>query len=296
MSKTSDNPHYYLSLNDYCLSKKESERKLKQLMNDIGLPTHALKMTTDIEIKREDTVARKVKYYALLNEFRKSGCIKEFQDDIDRKHSVWGGTFELSTNMKNAKIKIQYAGYEKEVISPARTIPIELDLADDILEYRKLACELSNENNFIQTCRYYRAYILSCTALVEAYINRYILLLKYKGCNNSDFEELNNEEKRIPIENRLELLFKIVTGNGPNILKSGKQWSDFKKIKNTRNILIHSLEPYYGIEIKKLAYELNLVKDGVGGLLELFEFNQGQKTVSFISKLKYAAEVSYNSK
>ncbi len=284
------NEHYYLIIQEFKIPKTEANRKLRYELEKRGLKN--LKFNTIITLT-SNKKTRKASYATLLNEMQRKGYIEEFQNDINRNDPIWGGIFGVSSNMK-ASIKMQYAGEEAEVNFPGRANPVEEDITEDILFYRKASCENSNNYNFNETCRYYRAYLFSCISIVDAFINRHILIHNFKGDTSQDF--INLRDAKFNIEKRLELLFKFVTSSDVGVLRGSEEWCKFIELRDLRNGIVHTLRPYFGDEIEKLAENFNKVKKGIGGLLNLINIEQGKESVGFIKKLMFAPTVFYNKK
>jgi hypothetical protein len=78
----------------------------------------------------------------MVQEARLSGGVRILQASLDSRHPIFGGTFGMAVSSPNMTIGTKFAGYEKELQGPARNYPVEQELVDDILEFRKLACQV----------------------------------------------------------------------------------------------------------------------------------------------------------
>ncbi len=193
--------------------------------------------------------------------------------------------------MKNAKFETNVLGTKQVLKGPGSVIPVENEITDDILYFRELACEKSISSNFNETRMFYRAYLFSCISLLDAFIQKCTIILE-NNINESDLELLKS--KNVNLSDKLEKLFEIYTGEDVQLLKSVVQWKEYMKLKELRNGITHPANPYNIYEISKLPEYLNYVREGIGGLLELFFFYAREESLISVKKLKYAKQVEYN--
>ena len=186
-----------------------------------------------------------------------------------------------------------FAGFKKTLKFPASNMPAEYEIVKDILFYREECTLWSDEYDFEFCTRYYRAYLSTSISLIDAFINRHILIYKH---TNYKIDEIKELEKIINLENKIEFFLKISCGKELGQINGGVEWKDFKSLKKLRNEIIHINEPSLGYNIAEFAEHLNLVRNGVGGLLLKIRENQNKPTLGFIERLRTAPKVKYKKK
>jgi hypothetical protein len=221
-------------------------------------------------------------------EARASGVCDTLQRILDQHDPFFGGTWLMATDSYAIKLSIQYAGYSVELQGPCRFAPIEEELTDDLLYFRRAACEASRPpTGLAATTRYYRSYLQASVSVVESFINRYVHLLKHTG--HSAATELAQIR---PLDERLETWVAVVTGKPRDSFRKGAEWSQFCELRSERNRLVHALEPFMGHSINDMARTLNFVREGVGGLLILLRRLAEQEPLGFMQRLKSAPVVT----
>ncbi len=183
-----------------------------------------------------------------------------------------------------------YAGFKKTLKFPASNKPAEYEIVKDILFYREECTLWSDEYDFEFCTRYYRAYLSTCISLIDAFINRHILIYKH---SNFKVDEVKYLEKTINLEEKIELFLKISCNKELSEINGGIEWKDFKSLRKLRNEIIHINEPSLGYNIAEFAEHLNYVRNGVGGLLLKIRKAQNKTTLAFIEQLRTAPKVSY---
>jgi hypothetical protein len=284
----------YLKQELYCLSNKEAEKSLNTFLQNIGnVNPKSIKLKKDknITITNPIGIKQKFSYAELINELRKNGISSFFQETIDNTDEVFGGTFSMAHTMPNVSVKVKWAGFEKTFNGISRNTPSEIDLADDIEFYKEEACIESVDIGLEMTSRNYRGFLFSCIALIDSYINKHIVLRKYNGFNSAGFDELCQSQN---CEHRIELFVNLFCDFSFDSLKSNRAWTDFKKIKNLRNEVVHSLSPYFGIEVKELATNFNLSIHGIGTLLKFLQEGQNRRSLGFIERIRTSKVIYYN--
>ncbi|MEX2596467.1 MAG: hypothetical protein WEC59_06000, partial [Salibacteraceae bacterium] len=186
----------------------------------------------------------------LIQEIRKFGVCGFLQTDLDRQDNVFGGTFGMSTPNWQMKLTTEWAGYKKALSGPCRNIPSEIDISEDIEFYKEETCIESSDHDFEMCFRNYRGYLFSSIALIDSYINRHIILFDFNGLKTNEFNQLKSSRNS---EERIELFINQFCNFSFNDFKQSAAWRDFKKLKELRNEMVHSLNPYMGLEIKEIA-------------------------------------------
>jgi hypothetical protein len=228
----------------------------------------------------------------MVDETRATGVVKRLQRYLDRQDHIFGGTIgEQSTPNFQLRLGSEYAGWKNEVQGPYRSACAEVELTEDILEFRRLACQHSNEYDFRLTCRFYRAYLFACVTLVDAFINRHILLAKHDNFTSPAFAELKGKKK---FKARLLLWFAVCSNDDPATFFSSREWCHLQEIRVKRNALLHALEPIFMYSIKEVQVYLNKVRIRIGqSLLRLREAHR-KPTLAFIEKLRTAPLVDFH--
>lgn len=274
------------------LSTKEAETIVDDILKKLGIKLNSTIKKKEYIIKNQGTEKEeKKKYYELVNQVRQSGICGFIQTDLDRQDPVFGATFGMSTPTWQMKLTTEWAGYKKELNGPCRNIPSEIDLSEDIEFYKEETCIESSNHDFEMVSRNYRGYLFSSIALVDCYINRHIILFDFNGLQSEEFEKLKKSRNT---EERIELFIIIFCNFDFTELKQSKIWDDFKKLKNLRNEMVHSVNPYMGFELKELATNLNLSVNGVGGLLKKLQDGQGRNSLGFIERIRTSPVIHFN--
>jgi len=283
---------YFLEIEDKLLSNGEARRLLIEtlLKNGIKSPKGGWEKSS-YNFGKGDNM-KTVSFHSLLQDLKTNGIVPYFQSNIDIGDPIFGGTFGISTpTMEMGPITFKYAGHERTLLPPMTDSPVEMQLSEDILFFREEACLFSNEYDFTFCTRYYRAYLTSCVAIVDAYINRHILIYKYQGRLTNEFDEVNKISR---LEDRLNKFLQVDTGHDLSAINQGIEWTHFKRIRKLRNEMTHINTPSLGYSITEFADHFNYVKKGIGGLLKLIRELQGRQSLTFIEKLRNAPIVYFN--
>jgi len=274
------------------LSTKECEKIVDDIL--VRLKIHLPKKVRNHEfIVKNKGMENELKktFYELVLEVREFGCCIFLQGDLDRADFIFGGSFGMGISTPNMDLTVEWAGYKKTMKGPCRNNPSEWELSEDIEFYKFETCVESSNYGFDLTARNYRGYLFSSIALVDSYINRHIYFYNYKGRKSPEFEELKSSTNS---ERRIELFIKEFCHFSFKELKSRKEWRDYKKLKDLRNEVTHSLYPYMGIEFKEMAKNLNLSILGVGSLLKIFQEGQGRNSLTFIEQIRTSPAIHFN--
>ena len=284
----------FLTLNDNATSENKAKKNVNELLEKFNYEPPLVKAQWS---KKRYTFTFgseniELSYFDLIQEMRKYGVVYSIQNYLDRSDEIFGQTFGLETPNFQFPVTTHFAGFSKILQSPSRTIPIEKELVSDIIFYREETCYESDDKDFEMCTRNYRAYLFTSISLIDAFINKHILIYNHQGLNTTDFNSLKESRNS---DERIELLVKIIS-NDDNVqrLKESEAWNDYKKLKNLRNNIVHSLEPFFGHSIPEFAEHLNLIRTGVGELLKMILGFQNKFTLGFIEELRNAPEVFYN--
>ncbi len=283
-----------LTINHRSISENKAVLNVNELLRGFGfsLPIVRHEWPKKKYVFEFGPKTKKKTYLELFLESRNKGVISSIQSHIDRADDIFGGTFGISTPNFQLPITTSFAGYSKKVASPSRIIPIEQELADDILFYREETCAVSEEDDFEMCCRNYRAFLFSSISLIDAFINRHILIFEHRNLESNDFISLKSS---MNLDERINLLVKISSYEKYiPILNKSNAWNDYKLLKDLRNNIIHSIEPFFGHSIPEFAKQLNLIRSGVGELLKMILHFQNKMSLGFVEKLRNAPEVFYN--
>jgi len=284
-----------LELNKYSMSSSNAKTKTKKLLKEVGI-----KLPSDFNAKKPipwtNSKGEQVylDYIEIFNEMRKSGTIRKLQATIDLRDMMFCETPLAASVGLELERKVTGAGktiYKKKLKGPASFSPVEMDLTEDILLFRERACSESHDISMVETARYFRSYMFCCIALVEAFINKYVILGLPNDKQIEDYEKQWKHTRRM--EERIGLWLNNFAGSKLEQFKKKNTvaWDHFSKLRNMRNDTVHSVEIYNGYRIKKIEEGLNLVNDGVGGLLYSLRKSIGDPTAIFIERLRYAPKV-----
>jgi hypothetical protein len=189
------------------------------------------------------------------------------------------------------KLKGEYAGFAKELSVPCRYAAIEGELVEDILYYRTAACSHSDADDLIDTCRLFRAYLFACEALVDSFINRYVLMYAHTRTRKVNAEAFRSAGS---LEERVGLWLETFAHSRLTDIAESHEWYEFKRLLKARHDLAHGRHAFLGHNIRDVAREFNYVRDGVGGLLLLLRLIEGERTLGFVERLRTAPRITFN--
>jgi hypothetical protein len=130
-------------------------------------------------------------------------------------------------------------------------------------------------------------------SLVDAFINRHILLASHEGFDSAAFTRLKTARG---MEERVECW--LQTCSEKMTLKDiakRKEWCHFQELRQVRNALLHATSPFSVYSIKEIGKRLNYVRAGIGNLLLLLRTIHNKPSLMFIDRLRTAPEVQFHS-
>jgi hypothetical protein len=271
---------YLLELEPNAMSKASSTKAVVELLTAIApKPKEGWHRAT----VTFGNPSEQVSYQKLVEETAKHGYnrVQLFREASDDIFGVGIG-MTCAESDHGVVLDVEYGGHKETLRSPYYYNPVEWDLSEDILAYRQEACLWSNEYLFTDCVRNYRAYLFSCIALVDAFINRHIIMYKHRGYNSQDLSDL----QRCPrLEERLDLFMKVSANKGLSAINQGGEWIDFKKLRALRNSITHIEKPVLAYHLNDFAVHFNYVRAGIGGLLKRIRYEQGKQSLCFIDRL-----------
>lgn len=282
-----------LIMAQYHLSTDKAEKHVSILLKTLGLKKpkggwHSTSYTLKTPKGEINLIWKE-----MVNEVRISGGVAAIENWLDMQNPIFGGSFGMAVGSSHMNISTTFLGQTKKFKGPARSYPVEQEIAGDILEFRRLCCDSSLPGDFSETSRFFRAYLFSCISLVDAFINRYVHIANYKGKSSPLSEQL-----KIPgrLEDRLSLWLQAFGTRGDAELRKGTKWDHFNVLKKARNLHIHATEPYFGYQVSSMIAPLNACRMGIGGLLKFLQNEAGQKPISLIHKLTSAPVIRFSEK
>jgi hypothetical protein len=127
-------------------------------------------------------------------------------------------------------------------------------------------------------------------SLLDAFINRHILLAQYEGFSTPDFERLKSETK---LEEKVRLWWVVCSESDPAPFFQSAEWCHFQEIRKKRNEVLHALDPISVYSLKEIQLYLNKVQTGVGGLLLRLRQAHLKSTLGFVERLRTAPLVDF---
>ncbi len=291
MSGLANNPHF-LVLHRYHLSRAKAQDVVIATLQRCGVKRpkegwDAVSLTWNNE-----SGGVPVRFAELVNEARKMGVVNRLQKYLDKQDPVFGGTIdELCTPNFQMKFGTEYAGWKKEVQGPCRTSCVELELTEDILDFRRQACEHSNEYDFCLTARYFRAYLSSSLSLLDAFINRHVLLARHEGFSSPEFGRLQTETN---LEEKVRLWWAVCSGDDPVPFFRSGAWCHLQELRTKRNEILHAVDPISVYSLREIQLYFNKVQTGLGELLLCLRKAHKKPTLGFIERLRTAPKVEFH--
>lgn len=292
MTDNSDHIPPFLEIDAYHLSEPQARRAVSELLISTGSksPKGGWDKATITygPPERKETIT----FRELVKIARLEGVAWPIQKHLDRADDIFGGTFSLSTPSKMiGQVTSTYAGHTKVLKPPMTDKPVESALSDDIMFYREETCFVSNIYDFEMCTRNYRSYLFACIALVDAFINRHILIYNFRKLNSPLLVELQRSPR---LEERMDLFLKISTGQGITSINKGTEWVHFMLLRKLRNEMTHINSPSLGYSIGEFADHLNYSRLGIGGLLRLIRHKQKKHSLGFIERICTAPIIHLN--
>lgn len=283
----------FLVLTEYHLSAEKARQAVIDTCTRCGMePANGNWDKTTVNWEKTDPPFS-MEFPEMVKEARRTGIVRLLQRHLDTKDGVFGGgnIEDLCTPNFQMTLTADIGGFKGEVQGPCRTSLVEKDLTDDILFYRRLVCQHSNEYDFELSARYYRNYLSACTSIVDAFVNRHILIASSQGFTSPEFEQLRNATK---VETRLELWWRVCVDSDPSPLFKSVQWNHFHELRTKRNEILHAVDPIGLYSIPRMQEFLNKVRTGVGGLMLLMRKAHNKPSLGFIERLRTAPRVEYH--
>ena len=182
-----------LHINNYHVGRDKAERYVKYLAKKTGVPVpkgknYAKDMYLDFEGKQ-----LKVNFKESILETQNEGSpnILQFLSDSRDQYLAPALTMAAGKPPKGLGLELTSSVgiYSKSTKVPGLLVSPEISLTDDILYFRKMACENSSIKN-IQICsRYFRSYLHSCISLIDCFLSRYTNFVKERI---EDMDEYTN--------------------------------------------------------------------------------------------------------
>jgi hypothetical protein len=281
--------HQYLKIARYHRNEKSAEA----LLFDILKPIYPERTEQDLRATMitfdygKGPFTRS--FSELLRDARETGTPGTLRHDVAEDEPFFVRGMSIAAG-EGLDVESSFAGQSVKLSAPLRAAPIEDELCDDILHFRREACESSSFHNFVQCLRSYRAYVFACASLVEAFFNRPVLLFAHQGRKHEAIEKLPTP---LRMEDRIALWVDVFCVRPLTELKSTRSWQQFQELRQERNRLLHARATQFGTQIADLPYRLNWVRDGVGGLMKSLRAMQGLPPTGFIDRLESAPVVEF---
>jgi hypothetical protein len=281
----------FLTISEYHLSREKARELVLATLKRLSGKVPKVDWRRSFLDAKDGERPLRLTFQQMEQDARRTGVVQELQRILDFRDSIFGGTFESASPNHNMSVKTEYAGWVKEVQGPCRVALIERDLTEDILFYRQQTCAHSSDYGFRAMTRFYLAYLGACVSLLDAFINRHILLAKHEGFTSPEFTELKESRK---LERRVELWLEVCTTRPMKKLACRTEWCHFQELRQKRNELMHAVDPFSVYRVPEIAKHLNYARTGVGELLKLLREWHDKPTLAFIERLRTAPEVTYH--
>jgi hypothetical protein len=225
----------------------------------------------------------------LVEEARETGTVTSLRFTTDVQDPIFGGAYGLGVS-EGMTVNSKHLGHEIEVAGPGHTYPIGRELVEDILHYRREICEHSRLAELRVVSRLYRAFTLSCTTLIEAYLNRQVWYFRAIGTVTEE------QAAALPLnfEERVAAWLALFTDRSFAALKAVKPcWGHLVELREQRNLFAHAPAPTAALSLKEVHRGLNSARTGIGGTLATLREWQGLRPIGFIERLQHAPEVTF---
>lgn len=281
--------HQYLQIARHHRNERDARTYVIELLRDLE-PGRSLKWYQNASIPMK---SGKLTFDDMVREARLSGSVlrvraRSHADDLEFP----GDAFSVASDTPGLSIRVDYTVSSAEAAGPMRAAPVELELVEDILAHRQAACDASSQtDSFVATTRHYRAYVLASASLVEVFLARALVVRERSGAADPRIAEIRSTNRFV---DRLEAWVRLLCGD-PAVapFKRGKWWDHHVQLRAERNRLLHAEESLLHYRIENLAWSLNLVREGVGGLLLELRRARGLSPLGFLERLRTAPLVTF---
>lgn len=287
--------HHYLHIDEHHLDQTEAMEAVVRLAEATGAaPPEAGWHHLALTWQAADGSREQWSFAELVEATRQTGVVPELQHQIDLADLVFGAALAEPEPLTGAghslKLRSSYVDQHKELSVPCRYAAIEFELAADVLAHRAAACACSDADDLVETCRHFRAYLHACVDLLEAFLHRH-------ACWMADRPELADSLRAFPRADDTEArvawwLAHFAQASLADIAQS-HEWGECVRLLRIRRELWHHRGPFFGHSVRDLARQLNLVRDGVGGLLHLLRLLAGRGPLGFVEQLRTAPRVTF---
>jgi hypothetical protein len=228
----------------------------------------------------------------MVTEARRGGVVKRLRAYVFGDDAFFPSAMSLAAN-EGLTVEAKYAGQSATFVAPMRVNAIEDELTDDILRFRAATCEGSAFHDFVRCARSYRAYVFASMNLVEAFLNRPVLLYSSMPSKRRKVADLLSP---IGFEQRLPIWVSTFCNAPLSDLTATAAWSQLQELRHERNKLLHASETQFGVQIDQLPRRLNWVREGVGGFMRKLRAMQGLPPTEFIERIETAPPVEFRAR
>lgn len=286
-----------LSIAQFHLGRDKAERYVKHLARKLGIPVPQGKDYNKDLLIHFLGKNLQVNFSELIMETQVDGVPSRLQLIADARDKYLAPAMTIAMGTLPGGLKIEMTSSlgmsSHSVKAPGLIESPEMSLANDILYFRRLACENSSVDSLETCARYFRSYLLSCVSLVDCFLSRYTNTAKELVGDVSKYENVATLASTSEIEKRIDAWFRTFAFHEIDNYKRSTDWLHFQRIRGMRNMFVHPPEPIATYSIKEMAKYLNYCAEGVGGLLGRFHSYAGQDPhVGFIQKVRTAPKVA----
>ena len=296
-----DMDHPLLSIGTKHRNRDDAKQYVESLANAVEIQIPSLDNYDNDVFFDLNGYKKRVNFAASIFEAETFGVPRMLQSLFDNRDRYLNPAIQMAIGIvvpiPAINISTKIGSFQTGGYGPGITESVEQSLTDDILYYRKEACFNSSGNNLQICTRFYRSYLHSCISLIDCFIFRYAAYVKDEI---PDFEKYSNTKvlgSIAGIEKRIEAWIITFATDQIDKYKTTKEWAEFQEIRKLRNEFMHSFEPARFYSIKQIAYDLNLCRKGIGGLLATFrQYSKYDPRLGFIQKIMTAPIVSFDNK
>lgn len=295
MKDLSENKHTLLKMESVHLGKAKATVYVEALIKSLNISLPQRKhYSKDIVIDFPEKPFR-INLTDAIKETQENGIPKNLQYLCDSRDRYLAPVLDIAVPEGEwAELSVSIGEFKKKVSSPGMIESPERSLAEDILFFRKAACQTSRGDTIIECSRYYRCYLQACISLVDCFLFRYAVHVKDLIGNLNEYSNTKVLGSVTGIEKRIEAWIETFAYHDKDNYKNTAEWSQFQEIRKLRNLFVHPFEPATTYSIRNMAKHLNLCRKGIGSLLEYFRIKtECDPNIGFIQRIKTAPIVKY---
>ncbi len=286
-------PHRYIELDKYHRSQQNSEEYVRALIREMQDGGWRMTLRDGVYVIHSEPKETHFNLRETIETIRSTGTSSVLRGLANSSDPMFPIEIEMAASGEGPNFTFKVVGQELTLRAPGCIGLVEVELTNDILEHRRQVSQHSTKDSDYRVAgMHIRAYTLCCCALVEAFLNRAVYVATTRNSISPRLAELQFPGR---IDERLELWLAEFCNCSLDAINHGVEWAHYIELKDLRNTLVHPTESLLGVNLKDAERQLNLVRHGVGGLVNKLRALQGYRPLPFAERLATAPQARFRS-